>query len=275
MKLSLVALVGVCISTVGAWALWSAVSNPDSCAISVRESNTAVATVPDDKRQAVLVELFTSEGCSSCPPADRQLTFLHENQGILGAEVIALAYHVDYWDRLGWKDRFSSAAFSERQNSYTVAKGLDSNYTPQMIVDGDEQFVGSDGRKADRAVSDASKSSKGNVALLQDNGRLKVTVDNLPLHGKASVLLAIAEDKLTTDVRAGENSGRKLEHTGVVRSLKQVGRVTPEQTKFESSIDLPQAEPTWKTENLRYVVFVQEEESKKVLAVASTAAKAQ
>src|SRR5215203_5351918 len=104
--------------------------------------------VPDIARRPVLVELFTSEGCSSCPPADKNLAFLENQQPVPQAEIITLAFHVDYWDRLGWKDRFSSPLFSRRQEIYSQALKLDSSYTPQMIVNGESQFVGSDSGKA-------------------------------------------------------------------------------------------------------------------------------
>src|SRR5215212_735890 len=108
-------------------------------------SSQPAATQTDPRsRPAVLVELFTSEGCSSCPPADRNLAFLENQQPVTKAEIVTLAFHVDYWDRLGWKDRFSSPLFSRRQEDYAQAFKLDSNYTPQMIVDGKTEFVGFD-----------------------------------------------------------------------------------------------------------------------------------
>src|SRR5215218_8363456 len=111
---------------------------------------------PDAARQPVLVELFTSEGCSSCPPADKNLTFLENQQPVRQAEIITLAFHVDYWDRLGWKDRFSSPLFSRRQEIYSEALKLDSSYTPQMIVDGETEFVGSDSGKAAKEIAKAA-----------------------------------------------------------------------------------------------------------------------
>lgn len=268
MKLALTVIVGALLSIVGSWTVWITAFGSGSCPYSLSRSVSESAPI-DGVRRPVLVELFTSEGCSSCPPADRQLAFMQDHQTILGAEVITLAYHVDYWDRLGWKDRFSSAEFSERQNAYTTAKGLESNYTPQMIVDGEEQFVGSNGRKADQAVAEAAKTLKGMVALTVVDGTLKVAIDDLPEHGAAVVMLAVAEDKLETDVRAGENKGSKLAHTGVVRSLIGVGDLTAADRKLERSIPIPSS-AAWKSEHIRYVVFVQEAKSKKIIAVGST-----
>jgi hypothetical protein len=273
MKLSIVFSVVAVLAGIGTWGVWTAANNVESCEFSPKQEAAAAAIPMNDGRNPVLVELFTSEGCSSCPPADRQLTFMQTNQSTAGAEVITLAYHVDYWDRLGWKDRFSSAEFSERQNSYTVAKGLDSNYTPQMIVDGGSQFVGSNARNADRAVSDAAKVAKGTIGLSASDGKLNVLIDSLPQHDSAVILLAVAEDKLETEVRAGENGGRKLGHTGVVRSLSQIGTIAPSDSKLERSLAIP-SDSDWKHENLRYVVFVQEEKSKKIIAVRSLMANA-
>jgi len=112
----------------------------------------------------VLVELFTSEGCSDCPPADAVLEKLIATQPVAGAEVIGLGQHVTYWDELGWKDRFSSATLTNRQNVYGASFALESVYTPQMIVDGRAQFVGSDGNVARKAIERASAAPHGVVA---------------------------------------------------------------------------------------------------------------
>ncbi len=216
-------------------------------------------------RQPVLVELFTSEGCSSCPPADRELTFLETQQPVSGADVITLAFHVDYWDSPAWKDAFSSAEFSERQESYTRAMKLGSNYTPQMVVDGQHEFVGSDSRRASDVISKSSHQPKGAVSLGVAESALTISIDQIPKHEAATVYLATAEDRISTNVRGGENGGNTLSHTSVVRKLQSVGPLTAGELNYKSSVDLP-ASSAWKKENLKYVVFVQEDVSKKVIA---------
>lgn len=268
MKLAFTATLGTLLLFVGTWTVWNSTLGPASCAYTPKPETTQSAPV-DIHRRPVLVELFTSEGCSSCPPADRQLAFMQEHQTSLGAKVITLAYHVDYWDRLGWKDRFSSADFSERQNAYISAKGLESSYTPQIIVDGGEQFVGSNGRKADQAVAEAARNTKGAIGLSLGDGYLKVAISDLPEHQAAVIMLAVAEDKLETDVRAGENNGIRLSHTGVVRSLTTIGKLGAEDNELDRSIPVP-ANEAWNIKNLRYVVFVQEGKSKKIIAADST-----
>lgn len=217
-------------------------------------------------KQAVLIELFTSQGCSSCPSADKTLAFLEKEQPYGGAEVITLALHVDYWNYLGWKDEFSSAAFSARQNDYTNKLKIDTNYTPQMIVDGRTQFVGSDSGKAMNAIMEAAKSPKAKVEISGDLDKLKIDVSDIPKHKNAGVFLAVAESNLASNVKRGENSGKFLEHTSVVRELKEIGEISSSDARFsnETSVKIL---PEWKRENVKIVVFVQENESRKILGV--------
>src|SRR5215470_15527324 len=131
-------------------------------------------------KSPVLVELFTSEGCSDCPAADRLLEQLDQSQPVPGAQIIVLSEHVDYWDRLGWKDPFSAHFFSERQEEYARRFRLDSVYTPQMVVDGEAEFVGSNGRQALAAVGAAARTKKAAVRLTHRSGNLvRVEVDGL------------------------------------------------------------------------------------------------
>ena len=157
----------------------------------------------------VIVELFTSEGCSSCPPADAVLAQLQQTQPVAGAEVIALSEHVDYWNYIGWTDPFSSSAFSARQETYARTFGQQDNvYTPQMIVDGQTEFNGSAMNKAREAIAKAARSPKADVRIVipetktqKDNQkvRLNVSVKNVPPVDRgdvAEVILAITEDNL-------------------------------------------------------------------------------
>ncbi|MFA6046043.1 MAG: DUF1223 domain-containing protein [Phycisphaerales bacterium] len=171
-----------------------------------------------------VVELFTSEGCSSCPVADKALAALHARTSKAGQPVYTLAFHVDYWNNLGWPDRFSTAAYTQRQHEYARAFGSGSVYTPQAIVNGKAEFVGSESGRLDTEVSKAvATPAPASVKITQEpwdaGGALKINaaVSNAPA---GSVLCAaLCEDGLVTDVKRGENGGRKLEHEGVVRDF--------------------------------------------------------
>jgi hypothetical protein len=227
-------------------------------------------------RSAVLVELFTSEGCSSCPPADALLGRLRQDLGSQGVDVIPLGFHVDYWNSLGWKDRFSSPEFSHRQERYAQALRLDGPYTPQMIVDGAAEFVGNDAARARSAIVDAAgHSQSAQIEISAAADKLNV----LDVHVKASnaqkgadVLLAITEDNLATKVGAGENSGRELRHAAVVRKLQNLGAI--QNGAFNSEVPLT-LEKEWKPADLRAVVFVQRGEAGEVLGAASVPLHAQ
>ncbi|MGI9036195.1 MAG: DUF1223 domain-containing protein [Pyrinomonadaceae bacterium] len=223
-----------------------------------REVSPAKAKTP------VLVELFTSEGCSSCPPADRVLSQFDKTQPNPNAEIITLSLHVDYWNNLGWSDPFSSPLFSQRQEIYGQKFKIGSIYTPQMVVDGTRQFVGSDTAEASKAISESAKLPKAKVNLSVSGDELKVGVSEIPAHADASIFLAIAEDNLSTKVGGGENGGSTLQHTSVVRQLIPVGRVLSTDNDFETETAL-QIQPEWKRENLKFVVFVQENQSRRIL----------
>jgi hypothetical protein len=218
-------------------------------------------------RMPVIVELFTSEGCSSCPPADALLSQLAKTQPVGGAEVIALGEHVDYWDHGGWADRFSSRRFSARQSDYANAFRKDTVYTPQMIVDGQTQFVGSDEDAARAAIARAAREPKAQVSVTQTGNALAVRVGHLPASAKndpAEVVLAITEDGLSSSVGGGENAGRRLTHSAVVRQLTPLGLV---------SGGAFSAAPAVKSAGGRHgerhaVVFVQERASRRIVGAA-------
>lgn len=229
-------------------------------------------------RVPVLVELFTSEGCSSCPPADELLTRLDQTQPIDGAEVIALSEHVDYWNRLGWTDPYSSSVFSARQTDYARAFDIDGSYTPQMIVDGRAQFVGSNTNRAREEIVDASRDSKAAVKLSlvsEDTRQGSITIDvsvtRLPPvpTDVAEVFLAVAESELRSSVSRGENAGRRLSHTGVVRKLISIGKIDSQKEGVFAAQPVERIEKDWNRGNLKAVVFVQERKSRRVLGAAS------
>ena len=227
------------------------------------------------------MELFTSEGCSSCPPADKLLSSLSAHQPIDGVEIIPLSEHVDYWNRLGWTDPFSSAAFSERQREYAEALKSDA-YTPQMVVDGKATFVGSDESRAFAAISGELNAPRAMVSIQpvgpanssgQSSTSFSVNVgelSRLSLTGNASVVLVVTEDNLQSAVRSGENSGRNLVHTGVVRELKTIATIDLERKavfRAQSEVKISSA---WKRKDLRAIVFVQHQGSHRIIGVAET-----
>src|SRR5229473_172450 len=187
----------------------------------------------DTPRSPVLIELFTSEGCSSCPPADALLERLDRSQRASGADLIVLSEHVDYWNDIGWKDPYSSHIYSERQSAYAAQFGLGSIYTPQMIVDGHFEFVGSDERRAKQAIESATKVMKAPVSISSSSGDEKTTILHIeagPLPSSiswesAGVFLAIADNSDESHVSRGENAGRTLKHVAVLRDLVPVGTV--------------------------------------------------
>ncbi len=227
-------------------------------------------------RVPVVVELFTSEGCSSCPPADALLARLAQTQPVPGAEIIPLKLHVDYWNRLGWIDPFSSAAFSQRQSRYADALEDGSVYTPQMVVDGRAEFVGSAEAKALSAIVGAAHAPKPLMELRVDvkaGNTITVQARVPALSGRtpgeaAEIFLAITEDNLHSDVKGGENAGRSFDHVAVVRLLRSLIRVRPGQQDDAIASGAFALEPAWKREHLHAVVFVQEEKSRHILAAA-------
>jgi hypothetical protein len=168
----------------------------------------------------VVVELFTSEGCSSCPPADALLAELASR-----SDLLALSFHVDYWDRLGWKDPFSSPAATQRQNGYARRLGLDAVYTPQIVVDGHWQTVGSDRDAVARAVAEARRAAVAvPIALTLDRGTARIAL-GAGRPGVSGAVLLLGFDRRHVDrVGGGENDGRTLTHSDVVRGFAEIGR---------------------------------------------------
>jgi hypothetical protein len=229
----------------------------------------------DTTRTPVLVELFTSEGCSSCPPADALLEKLDRSQPISGAELIVLSEHVDYWNDIGWKDPYSSREYSERQSAYAAQFGLGGIYTPQMVVDGRYELVGSDEQQAIRAVEKAVKVEKIQLMLslfhTEDPNKLGVRVETGPLPSSlatksANVFLAVADESDESRVTRGENAGRTLKHVAVLRDLVPVGKVSRTEN-FSRNVTLNL--DIGNRRDLRIVGIIQEPAAGRVLGAGS------
>jgi len=225
-------------------------------------------------RIPVLLELFTSEGCSSCPPADRLLEVLDQKQPVAGAELIVLSEHVDYWDRLGWRDPFSSPQYTARQEEYASKFSRDGIYTPQLVVDGRFGFVGSDGREATLAIQRAMREQKIGIAIshvARDGNQITAHIESSASEqnterGKAVLYVVVADNRAESHVTRGENGGRNLAHVGVARVLRQVGTIDIE-SAFTKDVTLsipPGALPN----GMRLVAFIQDPRSGHVLGVA-------
>ena len=213
----------------------------------------------------VLVELFTSEGCSSCPPADGFLRNLDGQQPVPGAQIIVLEEHVDYWDGDGWKDPFSSHEFTMRQTEYAQRLHVAEPYTPQMVVDGSFEFVGNDPNRATQAFKKALATPVVAIRISSaglTDGTLHARIEADPAEVKANVWVALAVDHAESQVLRGENGGRHLEHVAVVRKLSQIGKLD-KQTGFSKDV-------TFKSVNqpTRVVAFLQEPGQGKVIGAA-------
>ena len=217
------------------------------------------AAVTDSTRVPVLLELFTSEGCSSCPSADRLLEKFDREQPVPGAELIVISEHVDYWNRLGWSDPFSSSAFSRRQREYASKLGANV-YTPQLVIDGIHEFVGSDRAKALRVIQDAIREPKLPIALSARRNGDEAEIAEIHIDcgaaGNGVVYLVLAQDRAHSQVSRGENSGKALDHVAVAYSFKKIGsRQKDVRVHLKSG-------PT------RVIVFVQDSSGTRVLGAA-------
>lgn len=227
---------------------------------------------PSNAAVPVLVELFTSEGCSSCPPADAFLTKLDGLQPIPGAQVIVLGEHVDYWDHDGWKDAYSSSFFTERQEEYVRRLGAKTSYTPQMVIDGGVQMNGSDAVAVGRAIEKARSQAKipvriSSVALENPRTiRVHLAVDALPgdfKARKADIFVAVALDHAESHVSGGENKGRDIRHVAVAESINKVGTVEKGKN-FDRDV-LVKVKGTPDLSNLRLIGIVQEADAGEVV----------
>jgi hypothetical protein len=238
-------------------------------AIAFSETNGAADGAP------VVLELFTSEGCSSCPPADGLISEL----GASSKSVIPLAYHVDYWNHLGWADPFSSPQWSERQSDYARAMNLDGEYTPQMVISGAWQCAGSDGGSIARAVAAArsispqGRTSVQTILAAAGSRKLKVKVNAQLLSsagpGRLVVMLAIYENGLVNKIGAGENGGREITYDYTVRKLLpafELDATQPGSFVQEMTIDLDRS---WSLDHLGVAAFIQDPTSLRIEGASS------
>jgi hypothetical protein len=226
----------------------------------------------------VVVELFTSEGCSSCPPADALLAKFESQQPIAHTQIIALEEHVDYWNNGGWMDPFSGREWTVRQEEYAVSLGNQNPYTPQMVVDGQIGLVGNREGSARAAIEKSAAQSKAHVSLSvtpsTKPGDEQLAVSVTQLSGtrqgdKPEVWMAITESGLHSVVSAGENSGSDLRHASVVRTFRKVGGINLKKEDSFSGTYPVHLDSSWKRQNLRVVVFVQGQKSRQILGAAT------
>jgi hypothetical protein len=238
------------------------------------EAENTTAAAPNTGAHPILVELFTSEGCSTCPPADALLEKMDAVQPIAGAQLIVLSEHVDYWDHDGWKDPNSSAALTERQRAYVSALGLKTAYTPQLIVDGSNEIRVSDPQQMETTLRSAAAAATvpvsigavttepGNPTIL----RTHIEADGVSDKHNADIYVAVALDHVESQVLHGENGGRHLTHVAVVQQLIKVGRLSKGKG-FAEDVQL-KLKPGTDPKTLRLIAFVQEPGPGRVLGAA-------
>jgi hypothetical protein len=218
----------------------------------------------------IVVELFTSEGCSSCPAADFVLTELDSKQPVNGVRIITLGEHIDYWNDLGWKDPFSSPLFSARQQEYGRAMQMQNVYTPQMVIAGQKEVLGSDQMSVISAVRIAARLPQATVHVaLGGQAIVHFDVANVP-HNIESVdmLLAITENSGEHVIRGGENDGHRLRHTSVVTSLTKLGALDLRKNASYAADARLNIKPEQVRNGARVVLFVQDRKTRRIVGSA-------
>jgi hypothetical protein len=221
----------------------------------------------------ILLELFTSEGCSSCPPADKLLGILDREQPVSGVQLIVLSEHVDYWNHLGWSDPYSSRAISERQEEYGSRVGVSDIYTPQLVIDGARQALGSNWPATKHAIENSLQDIKIPITLSarKESSRFLVHVDVNPAGGSSpagNVYLVLAVDHGHSHVLRGENAGRDIDHVAIADSFHKLGKVAAG-ASFSKDVQA-KLDENLRSGPVRIVAFVQDNASKRILGVAQT-----
>ena len=223
----------------------------------------AVAAIQPHKSgdAPVVLELFTSQGCSSCPPADAYLRSLARDAALRG-RVIPLAFHVDYWNSLGWRDPFSAREWSQRQGDYVRAMKLESAYTPQLVVNGTRQLVGSNSFGIRKAIDEEShRTIEGRVSLTPEPAGLRLRAESP--RRNVEVVLAVIENDLTTNVGRGENGGKTFTEDAVVRKLTHIATLDGKHA-LDTHVALTLAA------HQQAVVFLQDQQTRRIDAAAIT-----
>lgn len=236
-------------------------------------SSEARSASPDAKRdhpRTVVLELFTSQGCSSCPPADKLLSTLGREE-LDGGVIVPLAYHVDYWNHLGWSDPFSSPKWSARQREYAAAIQGSGVYTPQLVVNGTVQLVGSAERQVRAAIErQLAERDRGTVVIdrITRTGnelevQLRAKLDRGAATGRVDVVVALFENGLATAVSRGENANRNLANDSIVRWQSRAFELASDGTEVTAKVAIPLAEG-WRADHLGVASFLQEPKSRAI-----------
>lgn len=211
----------------------------------------------------VVLELFTSQGCSSCPPADRLLASYANRE-----DIAALSFHVDYWNKLGWKDPFSDHLFTERQENYASSSGSNV-YTPQVIINGEKEMVGSEEDKITGTIKQLQKQQSSSQIIIGgikiDNNKVSITYSVKGKLNNSVVNIALVQNKVTTSIRAGENNGVTLTNYNVVRNFKTINSITAE--KNETILDMVAGVDK---KDLSIILYLQDVSSNKIYAAAKS-----
>ncbi len=234
-------------------------------------AQTHTPAIPSAHPSAVLIELFTSEGCSDCPPADELLRQVSGQTTANGQVIVGISEHVSYWNGLGWKDPFSSDLYTNRQNDYGAHFGLGSVYTPQMVVNGREQFVGSDRHALEAAVASEAQRKQidlriTSAEIIGKNITFTYSAADLPAKGSLELLAVLVDDMDRSNVLRGENSGRALIHVSVARALAPLGTLR-ETGQSSVSLPLPSSFTSSSGTSHHLVLFAQERGAGAVLGV--------
>jgi hypothetical protein len=240
-----------------------------------REAQSASKRASNDPPRTVVLELFTSQGCSSCPPADKLLSRLG-GEDFRGGVIVPLAYHVDYWNHLGWSDPFSSPKWSARQREYAASIKGSQVYTPQLVVNGTVQLVGSSERHVRAEIErQLERQNRGTVVIdrITHAGnelevQLRAKLDRGAADGRVAVVVALFENGIATAVSRGENASRKLANDFIVRWQSRAFELAPDGTEVTAKVRIPLAEG-WRVEHLGVAAFEQDPRSRAILGSAA------